>query len=321
MGLQHIPSVMLELLLPLGRLLVLLVTGALILIAFGLRLRQTMTVPAGFSTPTPPEIQKQRPVPEDEVIAEFLKNEFHHPDFDEVRKQFAAIVLNPNLEDARENARRRSLLFRKRGGLWRELPPDTEWWEVSIAPRALGRVRVFPRADWRRYSQRGFSLPLFAERIAAGLRESTSDSFLSALSVLQRQLAKGGAGGSILLIGVDEDKALTIIEGNHRMVAAALSSAPQLQAFRFFCGFSPRMSRCCWYQSSMANFLHYARNVARDLSQFRHSDLARLVPRRHPAAKTLAAASAESTLQLSGTSLQMREGELAVSQQPEEPLA
>jgi len=46
MGLQHIPSVMLELLLPLGRLLVLLVTGALILIAFGLRLRQTMTVPA-----------------------------------------------------------------------------------------------------------------------------------------------------------------------------------------------------------------------------------------------------------------------------------
>lgn len=317
MGLQHIPSLMsLELLLPLGRLLVLLVTGAVLLLAFGLRLRHTMTVPAGFSTPTPPEIQKRRPAAEDEVIAEFLKNEFYHPDFDEVRKEFAAIVLNPNLEDERENARRRNLLFRKRGGLWRELPPDTEWWEVSIAPRALGRVRVFPRADWRRYSQRGFSLPLFAERIAAGLEQSTKDSFLSALGVLQRQLAKGGVGGSILLIGIDEDKALTIIEGNHRMVAAALSPAPQLQAFRFFCGFSARMSRCCWYQSSMANFLHYARNVARDLRQFRHSDLARLLPRRRLAAKT-----SESTHQLSGAGLQMREGELTVGQQPQEPVA
>lgn len=321
MGPQHIPFVISLGLLPqLGRLLVLLISGAVLLLAFGLRLRRTMTVPAGLSTPTPPEIQKQRPAAEDEVIAEFLKNEFYHPDFDEVRKEFAAIVLNPNLEDERENARRRNLLFRKRGGLWRELPADTEWWEVSIAPRALGRVRVFPRADWRRYSQRGFSLPLFAERIAAGLEQS-KDSFLSALSVLQQQLAKGGVGGSILLIGIDEDKALTIIEGNHRMVAAALSPAPQLQAFRFFCGFSPRMSRCCWYQSSMANFLHYARNVARDLGQFRHSDLARLVPRRRLAAKTLAAASTESTLQLSGTSLQMREGELAVGRQPQEPVA
>jgi len=319
MGMHIATLVSLGMLLPLGRLLVLLITGTLILLVFGLRLRQTMTVPAGFSNPTPPEVQKRRPAAENEVIAEFLKNEFYHPDFDEVRKEFAALVLSPNLEDERENARRRNLLFRKRGGLWRELPPDTQWWEVSISPRALGRVRVFPRADWRRYSQRGFSLPLFAERIAAGLEKSTTDSFLSALDVLQRQLTKGGVGGSILLIGVDEDKALTIIEGNHRMVAAALSSAPQLQTFRFFCGFSPRMSHCCWYQSSVANFLHYAGNVARDLSQFRHSDLARLVPRRRLAARALVAASAESTLQLSGTGLQMREGELTENPQHQEP--
>jgi hypothetical protein len=103
------------------------------------------------------------------------------------------------------------------------------------------------------------------------------------------------------------------------MVAAALSPAPPLQTFRFFCGFSPRMSRCCWYQSSMVNFLHYARNVARDLSQFRHSDLAHLVPRRRSAAKALAAASAESTLQLSGTSLRMRDGELTENRQHQEP--
>ena len=293
-----------------------LVTSAVVMLALGLRLRQTMVVPAGFSTPPQPDLLKTRPASRDEVIAEFLKNEFYHSDFDEVRKELASIVLNPNLGDDRENVRRRQLLFRKRGGLWRELPPETAWWEVSLSPRALGRVRVFPRADWRRYSQRGFSLPQFAGRIANRLAQPAPDSFLSALTMLQRQLAKGNVGGSVLLIGIDEDKPLTIIEGNHRMVAAALMPSPPLQVFRFYCGFSPRMSHCCWYQNSMANLLHYAGNVLRDLSQFRHSDLARIFPRRRPAADASVAVAAEATLQLSGTGLQMREGELAAKQEP-----
>jgi hypothetical protein len=300
--------------LSLGRLAVISVTGALALLALGLRLRQTMVVPVGFVPVPEPEVRRRRRAAEDEVIAEFLKNEFHHPDFDEVRKEFAAIVLSPNLQDARQNARRRQLLFRKRGGLWRELPPDTVWWEVGISPRALGRVRVFPRADWRRYSQRGFSLPQLAGRIAAALAKRPSDSFLSSLGVLQRQLAAGGVGGSVLLIGIDEEKSLTILEGNHRLVAAALMSSPPLQDFRFFCGFSPRMSHCCWYQTSMTNFVHYAGNVLRDLSQFRHSDLARIFPRRRQPVRASAAA-AQPTLQLSGTGLQIRDGGLKLEDQ------
>lgn len=311
MGAQDISHVMSAgVLLHLTRLGIALATGAATLLAFGLRLRQTMIVPEGFSAPPQPEVQKQRPVAEDEVIAEFLKNEFYHSDFDEVRKEFAAIVLDPNLEDSRQNTRRRQLLFRKRGGLWRELPADTAWWEVSISPRALGRIRVFPRADWRRYSQRGFSLPQFAARIASSMAQPPADGFLSSLNVLRQQLAKGGIGGGVLLIGIDEDKPLTIIEGNHRMVAAALLGSPQLQAFHFYCGFSPRMSHCCWYQSSMANLLHYASNVLRDMSQFRHSDLARILPRRRMAAKASVATAAEPRLELSGTSLQMSQGEL-----------
>jgi len=315
MGTLHILPV--ELILHVGKFFILLASSALAMLALGLRLRQTMVVPAGFSTPLP-DLLKMRRVPHDEVIAEFLKNEFYHSDFDEVRKEYASIVLNPNLQDDRENLRRRQLLFRKRGGLWRELPADTAWWEVAISPLALGRVRVFPRADWRRYSQRGFSLPQFAGHIANGLAQPAPDAFLSELSMLQRQLAKGNVGGSVLLIGIDEDKPLTIIEGNHRMVAAALMPSPPLQAFRFYCGFSPRMSHCCWYQSSMTNLLHYAGNVLRDLSQFRHSDLARIFPRRRPAAGAVAA---QATLQMSGTSLQICEGELTMKREPREPAA
>lgn len=322
MGVQHLSAAaLLELLVPVARMMGVAGAAFLTLLALGLRLRQTLIVPVGDSLPPQPDVFKLRPANEDEVIADFLKNEFYHPDFDEVRAEFAAIVLQPNLQDGRENTRRRQLLFHKRGGLWRELPRDTAWWEVSVAPTALGRMRVFPRADWRRYSQRGFSLPLFAGRIATSFAQAPSDPFLSSLNLLQQQLSKGGDGGTVLLIGIDEDKPLTILEGNHRMVATALMPAPRLENFRFYCGFSPRMSHCCWYQSSVVNLLHYAGNLARDFSQFRHSDFAKLFPRRRIAASSSPPAPAENTLQLSGTDLQITPGGIKVKGAGDEPSA
>jgi hypothetical protein len=69
---------------------------------------------------------------------------------------------------------------------------------------------------------------------------------------------------SVLLIGVDERSPLTIIEGNHRM-AAAMLVAPETvnQQFRFYCGLSPRMTRCCWYQTDMRSLTRYAGNIIR----------------------------------------------------------
>jgi len=311
MGMERLLTLaFLEFLLPVARMMGMAMAAFLALMALGLRLRQTLIVPAGELGRPQPDVLKLRQAAEDEVIAEFLRNEFYHSDFDEVRKEFAAIVLQPNLEDDRENARRRQLLFRKRGGLWRELPRDTAWWQVAIRPSALGRMRVFPRADWRRYSQRGFSLPIFADHIATGLGRAPTDPFLSSLNGLQQQLSKGGDCGTVLLIGVDEDKPLTILEGNHRMVATALMVAPQLQNFRFFCGFSPRMSHCCWYQSSVVNLLHYAGNLVRDFSQFRHSDFAKLIPRKRLAASASLASPAQGALRVSGTGMQMIQSEL-----------
>jgi hypothetical protein len=257
-----------------------------LLILLGFRLRTTMAVPPGQSAVVGAGLERLRKVSESEVIAEFLRNEFYHHDFDEVREEFARIVLHPNLADANENQLRRQLLFRKRAGLWRELPEDTQWWEVRVQPRALGRIRIFPRADWRRFSQRGFSLPQMALRIREALATARDDDFLARVAELQKQLVAGeGELGCVLLIGIDEETAFTIIEGNHRMVAAVMSPAPQLEGLRFFCGSSPQMWKCCWYQTRVGNFLHYAGNLLKDLSQLRHSDVARAVPRRRFAAR------------------------------------
>jgi hypothetical protein len=69
---------------------------------------------------------------------------------------------------------------------------------------------------------------------------------------------------SVLLIGVDETGPLTIIEGNHRMAAAMLLSPDAVsQQFRFYCGLSPRMTRCCWYRTDFRTLTHYAGNMIR----------------------------------------------------------
>src|SRR5579864_8505996 len=68
-----------------------------------------------------------RSLSEHEVIAEFLRSEFHHPEFEEYREEFDQLVNHPTLENHRENALRRALLFLRRGAMWRELPEDTQW--------------------------------------------------------------------------------------------------------------------------------------------------------------------------------------------------
>jgi O-antigen/teichoic acid export membrane protein len=83
-----------------------------------------------------------RRVAEDEVIAEFLKSDFHRHEFNEYKSSFGELVLNPNLDDADENAKRRALLFIRHLALWKELPLDTEWYEVEVEEPDLSTIRI-----------------------------------------------------------------------------------------------------------------------------------------------------------------------------------
>ena len=110
-------------------------------------------------------MKRLRHVTEAEVIAEFLKNEFYQEEFQRDRDRFEELVLGADVADETGNALRRALLFRRRGHMWRELPPDTQWWEVQIEPQDLDRLRVFPRAQWRKVASGNFLLKDIARRI------------------------------------------------------------------------------------------------------------------------------------------------------------
>jgi hypothetical protein len=204
-------------------------------------------------------------VTEHEAISEFLKGEFYQPEFDRYREPFIDIVTRPDLSNDADNRLRRALLYRRRGRLWREIPADTEWWEVELQNADLRRIRVFPRNQWRRHSDHKYFLLDTAERIGSRISGS-SDPFLGKLRSLATELEQAGEHarqGTVLLIGLSDSSSLTIIEGNHRLTAAVLISPHDAhRRFRFLCGFSPHMMDCCWYHTNLSTLLRYAKNSA-----------------------------------------------------------
>jgi hypothetical protein len=61
-----------------------------------------------------------------------------------------------------------------------------------------------------------------------------------------------------------------------------LARSPEtLSRFRFICGFSPQMTRCCWYYTNVNTLLRYFKNLIRyitydpesDIGRFQESDL------------------------------------------------
>jgi O-antigen/teichoic acid export membrane protein len=219
-----------------------------------------------LDTPSDTEpLRRLRVASEEEVIAEFLRGEFCHPEYDPYRRDFGHLVQHNDLESPHENFIRRALLFRRRGRLWRELPGDTEWWEVQLTARDLTRLRSFPRNDWRRFAGRGFYLTEMIGRIEAELKRSGDESaFLRKIGAVAVDLRDQAVPDAVLLIGIDEQHPLTIIEGNHRM-AAAMLCMPEMahRRFRFYCGFSPDMNSCCWYKTDLRSLTRYARHTVR----------------------------------------------------------
>jgi hypothetical protein len=236
-------------------------------------------------------MRKLRRLTEAEVIADFLRGEFFHKEYDADRAQFTPIVEHPDLTNATENEIRRVLLFRRRDTMWWELPEDRQWWEIEFEAEDVELVSVFPRAHWRKIARGNFSALHVAERVRQ-LRESGSDEFLSKISAIgsrlstdrrQEDLRKENlrqedlAQGMIILLGLDDRSPVTLLEGNHRFIAALLAGGPDLlRNARMAAVFSPQMEKCCWYKT---NFLTLARCLKNRIQHYwdRDTDLARLL--------------------------------------------
>ncbi|MGA2051468.1 MAG: STAS domain-containing protein [Terracidiphilus sp.] len=202
-----------------------------------------------------------RGVTEDEVIAEFLRSDFASPVFKGYQETLHEIVSAPNLDNAGDNAKRRALLFIRHLALWKELPTGTKWFEVEINAADLGQIRAFPRAQWRRLARGNFSITEIAEGIRAR-QGMVGTPFLSKMeSIGDRLLQEEHGFSAVILIGLNVREPLTVLDGNHRLVAAMLASEVSLNKLRFLCGLSPRMGECCWYNTNFRTLFRYGVNI------------------------------------------------------------
>lgn len=239
-------------------------------------LRKEISAPEDLRTY--PALAIARSLSEHEVISEFLRSEFHHPEFEEYRSDFAKLVNHPDLNSHRENALRRALLFLRRGAMWRELPDDTQWFQVKLSRKDLERIRFFPRAQWRRVAEGSFYLTDMVECLRVKWQESPHDEFFQKLRRISDPVRQGAVNPTILLIGVDERSPLTILDGNHRMAAAMLAQPPAaLDTLQFICGLSPSMTRCCWYKTNVNTLSRYLTNLLRHIFYDPESDIGRFM--------------------------------------------
>lgn len=218
-----------------------------------------------------------RRVSEDEVIAAFLHGEINNPAFHEYREVLHDIIVSPNCDDPMENAKRRALLFIRHFALWKELPRGTQWYEIQLRPEDLHQIRVFPRAHWRRMAGGNYSINGIADRMREAPADS-EDGFQAKLAALRERLADEEPGlGTVIVIGVNEDQPLTILDGNHRLLAAMLSSDEQVRKLHVLCGLSLRMSSCCWYNTNLYTLFRYGRNIVTHIATDPEAELARLL--------------------------------------------
>jgi len=198
---------------------------------------------------------------EAEVIAEFLRSEFYRSEYDPDRHIFEPVVNQPDLTNQVENALRRALLYRRRGPMWRELPSDTEWWEVEMSTAEIEAVSVFPRAHWRGLSDGKFKALDVAARVKRQITQGDASELTAKMQAIGEWLRRDDKKTTILLIGKDEQSPVTLLEGNHRFVMAlSLPREHMVRRLRFVAGLSPNMERCCWYRTTLPTLSHYLKN-------------------------------------------------------------
>lgn len=231
----------------------------------------------GEATPGSSQLCKLRQVSEDEVMAEFLKSDFNNADFEDYREALATLVNKPDLSDAVENAKRRALLFIRHASLWRVLPEGTQWFEVALRPSDLERIRVFPRAHWRKVAKGDFAITEVVREIAGGRRDVVDDNFVQKISEIRHWLEQDVDAGAVLLIGINERGPFTVLDGNHRLAASLLSAVEPAKRFRVYCGLSPKMAECCWYNTNVSTLFRYAAKLLRQFVRDPVVELERLL--------------------------------------------
>jgi len=114
-------------------------------------------------------------------------------------------------------------------------------------------------------------------------QHSLDRAFLAKIAVIRDMFTQDDPGfAAVILIGINESEPVTILDGNHRLTTAMLTSPQLLRRLRYVCGLSPRMTECCWYNTNIGTLLRYARNLVTHARRNPEAELEHLLDAQGP---------------------------------------
>lgn len=194
------------------------------------------------------------PARESEVILAFLKAEADSPRFAQSMLQRLGqlgfsrdeLIEGANLEDARQNGARCTILQQYRGYganayLFLEFPNDVRWRRVELEPREHGRLMYAREEHWVRMSDHTRRPARLIEKMTRG---EIPDDPASHIRSIQQGLSAGKRYAE-LIAAAGGNGELILIEGHCR--ATAYVALEHKENIKVFLASSPLMHRWAFY--------------------------------------------------------------------------
>lgn len=191
-------------------------------------------------------------ISEDEVIAVFLKTEIKSNRFgkrilDSLKKDKKSknIIINPNLEDTKENQYRKKLLGKVRGFginkyLFENFPKDVKWYKAIVEKQELKKVKYIDYSYWNKLSN-GTRLPAqAAKNIKAGVKVFgvSNKGFINILS----EIKKRRTFPPMIFVAKNKRSRMVVLEGHARLTAYFLEPKYIPKTMKIIMGYSNKMN-------------------------------------------------------------------------------
>jgi len=189
-------------------------------------------------------------IPENEVVAEFLKSEINSKRFGKrilnaLKNKPKRIITNPNLKNKKENQFRKNLFGKVRGfgrnkDLFENFPDDIKWFKAIITKKELKKVKYIDYSYWNEISNKT-RLPIHATKnIKADIKiyGVSNEGFLEITS----EIKKGKSFPYMIFVTKNKRSRLVVLEGHARLTAYFLEPKLIPETLKVIIGYSDKMT-------------------------------------------------------------------------------
>ncbi len=155
-----------------------------------------------------------------EVIASWLKDEWHYPFYDDKRNIVPErIIISPDLLNLGENKIRYDLLSANRIPILKNLPEDIRWFAVPFIKHDIERAFLITTSWCREISTGTFALKDALDNLHKKLYKINDITIECMESIKESATVEKISNTKLIFVASHLEGNMTVIEGNHRLIA------------------------------------------------------------------------------------------------------